>query len=252
MIKRLSAVKLSFLISAAVHLAAWRLLPAPAGEVRLAGAQSQQKVYLVDAPVFRNESPVRKDASISKQPKRKSKDPKEIIDSQAGIYETSDGSSTMQEPERETWPTSRIPLPHSESALEAQDSSHDSPSEHGAAFSEWFSQVAHRCNNIQLPRHWLNLRDFWPRRYEVGFVFERNEGEDRLKLQRMRAVAGEMPALDGRIRNLLADCLQKFGHGSLVAEDSSVLALNRDSGEAYSVTLEFTDGSYRIVSPRGF
>lgn len=249
--KKLSALQLSFLVSAAVHLAAWQLLPERAGEVRIAGGQSQQKVYLVDARPFRSAPPVRTDAVISMQPKTKLKIKKATLNSQGGADNPFDVAGAARESERGISPASRPQSQPSDSSPQPPETSRENSLEHRAAFSEWFSQIALRCNNIQLPRQWLSLRDFWPRRYEVGFVVDRREGEDRLKLQRMHAIAGEVPALDGRIRDLLTDCLKKYGQNGLATDDWSVLALNRDSGDAYSVTLEFTDGSYSIVSPRG-
>lgn len=248
---RVSAVQLSVLISAALHFAAWSLLPESADEVRIAGTQSQQRVYLVDAPAFRNDSSVRADARSSQQKRRSVRVNKEISIPQGRDEFKSDALGAENDQTLDTSHATGMPAANSESVLEPQHSGDADAPAQSAAFAEWFSQVAIRCNNIQLPRHWLTLRDFWPRRYEVGLVFERSEGEDRLKLQRMRAIAGEVPALDARIRELLADCLQRHGQRGLAADDSSLLALNRDSGEAYSVTLEFTDGSYSIVSPRG-
>lgn len=251
MSNRLSGLQISFLVSATLHFTGLCLLPESAEDVKIAGTQSQQKVYLVDAPAFRNEFPVRSNARSSNQTPREVEVKKEFNVSQKLVDVKSESASPKKEQARETSPAAGGPAALSESVILPQGSDHGDAPAQRAAFAEWFSQVAIRCNNIQLPRNWLSLRDFWPRRYEVGFVVDRSEGEDRLKLQRMRAIAGEVPALDGRIKDLLTDCLKKYGQNGLATDDWSMLALNRDSGEAYSVTLEFTDGSYSIVSPRG-
>lgn len=115
-----------------------------------------------------------------------------------------------------------------------------------------FLKAAVPCQKVSLPMEWIQLKDFWPRQYQVQFTAQAGEDSQAFTVREMKALAGEAPALDERVRRAFERCLQKSAKGASVAQLQLSGALKPGPEEAYSVTIEFTVGSPRVASQQGY
>lgn len=108
------------------------------------------------------------------------------------------------------------------------------------------------CRGIQLPTQWIQLQGVWPRRYNVEILVKNESKDVGFQIAEMKALDEQYAALDARVRDSFADCLQRQTKPLRKLQENDERALNKNRGGAYSMIIEFFPSNDRVADQQGF